>query len=83
MGVSNTTDQEQAGGAKRQQRKAAGESDRQQQQGLYGADEVGFQAAGSAIKSIVAMSLGAGKHRRVRRTSQTATCIACMHLYYS
>ena len=60
-GDGNTPDEGQAGSGKKQKRKAGRESDRQQR-GLFGGDEVGFQAAGSAVKSIVAMSFGAGIH---------------------
>ena len=60
--VNNTTDEGQAGRGSRQQGRAVRESCDRQQKGLYGADEVGFQAAGSAVKSIVAMPLGAGWH---------------------
>ena len=83
---SSTTNEGQAGNDSRQQRKAMRESDRQQQQqGLYGADEVGLQAAGSAIKSIVAMPLGAGKHSRVRRIfrAYTGFDLYCMHISMS
>ena len=59
--VSNTIDEGRAGSGGRQQGKAVREACDRQQKGLYGANEVGFQAAGSAVKSIVAMSLGAGR----------------------
>ena len=36
--------------------------------GLYGAGEVGFQAAGSAVKSIVTIPAGPGKHLMLVRT---------------
>ena len=60
--VSSTTDEGQTSSSKRQQGKAVRGSFDRQQKGLYGADEVGFQAAGSAVKSIVVMSLGVGRH---------------------
>ena len=60
--LSNTRDEGQAGSGRGRQGKAVRESCDRQQKGLYGASEVGFQAAGSAVKSIVAMSLGAGRH---------------------
>ena len=60
--VSNTTEQGRAGSVRGRQGKAVRESCDRQQKGLYGADEVGFQAAGSAVKSIVAMCLGPGRH---------------------
>lgn len=75
MDGSRALDKGQAGREERQRGKA-GRHAEGQQRGLFGGEEVGFQAAGSAVKSMVAMPFGAGI---VQLSLYMHTAICCTH----